>query len=131
MKKIYNVMAVLSAILFVGLSSAIAQDSSNSNRQKKHSNNFIDKNGDGYNDNAPDHDGDGIPNGLDPDWQKSQNKKKNHHFVDIDGDGIDDSLQENGKQKGKNHKSNKQRKKNGKQTEEQARQRQMRKHGKH
>lgn len=29
---------------------------------------FIDKNGDGYNDNAPDHDNDGIPNGLDPDY---------------------------------------------------------------
>jgi hypothetical protein len=31
---------------------------------------FIDLNGDGFNDNAPDHDGDGIPNGLDPDWIK-------------------------------------------------------------
>lgn len=29
---------------------------------------FVDKNGDGYNDNAPDHDGDGIPNGLDKDY---------------------------------------------------------------
>lgn len=32
---------------------------------------FIDLNGDGFNDNAPDHDGDGIPNGLDPDWIKN------------------------------------------------------------
>jgi len=32
--------------------------------------NFIDLNGDGFNDNAPDHDGDGIPNGLDPDYIK-------------------------------------------------------------
>lgn len=31
---------------------------------------FIDLNGDGFNDNAPDHDGDGIPNGLDPDYIK-------------------------------------------------------------
>ncbi len=30
---------------------------------------FIDKNGDGYNDNAPDHDNDGIPNGLDKDYK--------------------------------------------------------------
>lgn len=30
---------------------------------------FVDKDGDGYNDRAPDHDGDGIPNGLDPDWK--------------------------------------------------------------
>jgi hypothetical protein len=30
--------------------------------------NFVDLDGDGFNDNAPDHDGDGIPNGLDPDY---------------------------------------------------------------
>ena len=29
---------------------------------------FIDEDGDGFNDLAPDHDGDGIPNGLDPDY---------------------------------------------------------------
>jgi hypothetical protein len=29
---------------------------------------FVDDNGDGYNDLAPDADGDGIPNGLDPDY---------------------------------------------------------------
>jgi hypothetical protein len=33
--------------------------------------NFVDLNGDGINDNAPDADGDGIPNGLDPDWIKN------------------------------------------------------------
>jgi len=33
--------------------------------------NFIDLDGDGFNDNAPDHDGDGIPNGLDEDWIKN------------------------------------------------------------
>jgi len=32
---------------------------------------FVDMNGDGFNDNAPDHDGDGIPNGQDPDWIKN------------------------------------------------------------
>lgn len=31
---------------------------------------FIDLNGDGFNDNAADADGDGIPNGLDEDWVK-------------------------------------------------------------
>ncbi|MBU0741893.1 hypothetical protein KKG45_14375 [bacterium] len=30
--------------------------------------NFIDEDGDGYNDLAPDADGDGIPNGVDPDY---------------------------------------------------------------
>lgn len=34
-------------------------------------NNFVDLNGDGFNDNAPDADGDGIPNGLDPDYIKN------------------------------------------------------------
>ena len=29
---------------------------------------FVDENGDGVNDLARDHDGDGIPNGQDPDW---------------------------------------------------------------
>lgn len=33
--------------------------------------NFVDLNGDGFNDNAPDYDGDGIPNGLDPDYIKN------------------------------------------------------------
>jgi len=51
-------------------------------------NQFIDADGDGFNDNAPDHDGDGIPNGLDPDWQR----QKDQPFVDLDGDGINDNL---------------------------------------
>lgn len=33
--------------------------------------NFVDLNGDGFNDNAADHDGDGIPNGLDEDYVKN------------------------------------------------------------
>ncbi len=33
---------------------------------------FVDENGDGFNDLAPDADGDGIPNGLDPDYQPPQ-----------------------------------------------------------
>ena len=31
---------------------------------------YIDADNDGFNDNAPDHDGDGIPNGLDEDYIK-------------------------------------------------------------
>ena len=34
---------------------------------------FIDENGDGFNDNAPDHDGDGIPNRIDPDYRRMFN----------------------------------------------------------
>ena len=59
---------------------------------------FVDANGDGYNDNAPDHDGDGIPNGLDPDWHKlhkgkGKAKGKKHRFIDLNGDGINDYIQ--------------------------------------
>jgi len=33
---------------------------------------FVDENGDGINDLARDHDGDGVPNGQDPDWVKPE-----------------------------------------------------------
>ena len=49
-------------LLFTPQSQAQTCDSTNCN--------FIDLNGDGFNDNAPDDDGDGIPNGLDPDYIK-------------------------------------------------------------
>ena len=62
-------------------------------KQHKRAKIFIDANGDGYNDNAPDHDGDGIPNGLDPDYSKKQNRKM--HYIDANGDGINDLLQNN------------------------------------
>ncbi|MFZ1289629.1 MAG: hypothetical protein WAR79_06050 [Melioribacteraceae bacterium] len=55
--------------------------------QKLHGRNFVDEDGDGYNDNAPDHDGDGIPNGLDEDY----NGNGKNSFVDLDGDGINDN----------------------------------------
>ena len=49
-------------LLLTPISQAQTCDSTNSN--------FVDLNGDGFNDNAPDADGDGIPNGLDPDYIK-------------------------------------------------------------
>ena len=52
---------------------------------------FVDLNGDGINDNAPDVDGDGIPNGLDPDYQGLQRKGGTGGFIDLDGDGINDN----------------------------------------
>ena len=54
---------------------------------------FVDANGDGINDLAPDHDGDGIPNGKDPDYQRTGNGR-GHGFVDADGDGINDYAQD-------------------------------------
>lgn len=40
--------------------------------QIQHGYGFVDLNGDGFNDNAPDIDGDGIPNGQDPDYVRPQ-----------------------------------------------------------
>jgi hypothetical protein len=54
---------------------------------------FLDEDGDGLNDNAPDADGDGIPNGQDADYtgQKARRGAKAKGFVDADGDGINDN----------------------------------------
>lgn len=43
-----------------------------------HGRHFVDANGDGYNDNAPDDDGDGIPNGQDPDYTRPQDGTGKH-----------------------------------------------------
>ncbi len=40
---------------------------------------FIDEDGDGFNDLAPDHDGDGIPNGLDPDYVRPEDGTGNQY----------------------------------------------------
>ncbi len=52
---------------------------------------FVDKNGDGFNDNAPDDDGDGIPNCIDPDFKGNRMQKRKMGFTDTDGDGINDN----------------------------------------
>lgn len=65
------------------------EDQTNKKGKQHGGNGFVDLDGDGFNDNAPDHDGDGIPNGLDPDYQ---GPGKANHFIDLDGDGIDDNL---------------------------------------
>lgn len=60
-----------------------------------HGRSFVDKNNDGYNDLAPDHDGDGIPNGRDEDYKPGM--RKGPHFIDADGDGICDHLKKDKK----------------------------------
>ena len=95
---------LLSILLTIFISSnLIAQDSTQvKNKDVDKDQEFVDKDNDGYNDNAPDHDGDGIPNGLDPDWQKLQKEKKKakKKFVDLDGDGINDNIQNAGSGQG-------------------------------
>jgi len=66
--KVKNIILTALAIIsvaFFGTPAALAQtcDGSGSN--------FVDLDGDGFNDNAPDHDNDGIPNGLDEDYVKN------------------------------------------------------------
>jgi hypothetical protein len=57
---------------------------------KQHGSHFVDTDGDGYNDNAPDADGDGIPNGQDQDYVRS-GSGRGKGFVDADGDGFNDN----------------------------------------
>lgn len=54
---------------------------------------FIDENGDGFNDLAPDHDGDGIPNHADEDYVRPGNGQGpgSGEFVDENGDGYNDN----------------------------------------
>lgn len=69
------------------------QTQQNRQIQQNRNQHFVDLDGDGYNDNAPDHDGDGIPNRFDPDW-KRRKRSGQAPFIDLNGDGINDHLQE-------------------------------------
>lgn len=64
--------------------------------QLQHQKQFEDKNGDGVNDNAPDVDGDGVPNGQDPDYTGAKNRAGNGKggFIDENGDGINDNAED-------------------------------------
>jgi len=105
-----NLLAILGLVAIFFASNVFAQDSlqvQNKYRKgkkvqtqvmqqqtKRHDvKGFVDANGDGYNDNAPDADGDGIPNGMDADYTGAKMRKGNSNagFVDLDGDGINDN----------------------------------------
>ena len=93
MKKI----ALFSLVLLFLASNLLAQDNPavKYQHQKGKANKvgFIDADGDGYNDNAADHDGDGIPNGMDDDYTGAKNRKggRTMGFIDANGDGINDN----------------------------------------
>lgn len=86
MKKLVTFFVLFAIFLAYSNITAQAKDPNPPVKQGK---GFVDKNGDGYNDNAPDDDGDGIPNGLDPDYTGP--KLQRNKFVDLDGDGINDN----------------------------------------
>lgn len=69
MKRI-KLLTLLAALLLVFATGANAQDFGPGNGEGSGVCQFIDEDGDGFNDLAPDADGDGIPNGLDPDYVK-------------------------------------------------------------
>lgn len=94
MKKLLSILALV--VLIAAYSNLSAQTQ---NPPINHGKNFVDANGDGYNDNAPDADGDGIPNGLDPDYTGAKLQK--NKFVDLNGDGINDNAGQKGRKNGK------------------------------
>ncbi len=85
MKKLLTILVLFG--IFAMYAEISAQTTTNP--PATHGKNFVDKNGDGYNDNAPDADGDGIPNGVDPDYKGAKMQK--NKFVDLNGDGINDN----------------------------------------
>lgn len=90
--KISKNLAIIVLAAMVGISNLSAQTGS---QNGVHGAGFVDENGDGYNDNAPDHDGDGIPNRLDPDYVPiDPDQTKGRGFIDEDGDGINDRYQD-------------------------------------
>ncbi len=92
MTRVMFILSLLLILSVLGISPLKAQDSL---QVKKESPGFVDKDGDGYNDNAPDHDGDGIPNVIDSDWQTLQSgkKKKTLDYIDLNGNGINDYVE--------------------------------------
>jgi hypothetical protein len=83
--KMSSLLTIIAAVLmFFGAQTVSAQDSlqvkkmnqhrykKTANSQGQHGRGFVDENGDGINDNAQDFDGDGIPNGQDPDFVRPQ-----------------------------------------------------------
>lgn len=94
MKKYISLLITVIVCMILVVPEVYSQDTiRNEQSEKVQKQKFVDEDGDGYNDNAPDHDGDGIPNRFDQDWKKLQKKTKKP-FVDLNGDGVNDNLQE-------------------------------------
>ena len=91
----YFAAAILTMAILLVWNSGLAQDQGDDSPKtgQQHGRAFVDENGDGFNDNAPDHDGDGIPNGQDPDYSRS-GLGRGRGFIDADGDGINDYAQD-------------------------------------
>jgi len=86
-----SLLAILTlSLLVVMVTMPVGLNAQSSTTQ--HGAHFVDADGDGYNDNAPDADGDGIPNGQDPDYVRpGSGRGATRGFVDTDGDGFNDN----------------------------------------
>ncbi len=93
MKHLIKLSIMILAITFVLFAiSGYAQDE---NKTIEHGKKFVDHDGDGFNDNAPDHDNDGVPNGQDPDYvPQNPERSRKFGFIDEDNDGINDRMQD-------------------------------------
>lgn len=80
----------LAALFAFALTLTVVNTQSASAQGKPANKGFVDLNNDGINDNAMDEDGDGIPNGQDPDYTGTP-MGNGRGFVDADGDGINDN----------------------------------------
>jgi len=90
MKRFSLLFAAAILMMAFGMNNVALAQTDDVTTPVQHGPNFIDEDGDGYNDNAPDDDGDGIPNGQDPDYEGA-GKQNGAGFVDEDGDGINDN----------------------------------------
>ena len=87
---LFTITTVFLFVLFLLVPQTFAQ--TQKSKPVENSKKFVDVNGDGYNDNALDDDGDGIPNGQNPDYVRTgTGKGKGLTFVDENGDGINDN----------------------------------------
>ncbi len=99
--KVKTILTTLLTALFL-VSLTVGFLSADTKGWGKSRNAFVDANGDGINDNALDADGDGVPNGQDPDYVKPQDGTGQQrgkriakravamNFIDENGDGIND-----------------------------------------
>lgn len=94
-------LVLLTIALFMVVSYLSLQAQTKTNPVKtpaQHCKNFVDKNNDGYNDNAPDSDGDGIPNCIDSDYKCSKMQKGEKCQADMKKNGMkENAAKHNGK----------------------------------
>ena len=62
------IIIIVSLFMLFAVNSTLAQDKAQT-KEKSQIQQFVDEDGDGFNDLLPDHDGDGIPNLIDPDFK--------------------------------------------------------------